>query len=389
MGDAVRLGIIGLGNMGTAHARSVGAGDVGGLRLTAVCDSNPRRVASAAGDSGIAGFNDVAALLASDLVDAVLVATPHYSHTPIGIAALDAGLHVLMEKPISVHKADCEALIAAHQAPAQVFAAMFNQRTDPRFRLIRDLVVGGDLGPVQRISWVITDWFRPDIYYRSGGWRATWAGEGGGVLLNQSPHQLDLLTWTFGMPSSVQAFCRFGRYHDIEVEDDVTAHLEYPDGATGIFVTSTGESPGTNRLEVIGDSGMAVVDGDTVTITRNRQSAREYSRTATDPFGAPETDIERHVVDGTGAQHLGILENFVAAIQHGEPLIAAAAEGIHSVELANAMLMSAFEDRRVELPLDAAAYAARLQERIDGSTRVADAPPSDEGPADLSGSFSR
>ncbi len=389
MTDTVRLGIIGLGNMGTAHARSIRQGAVGGLVLTAVCDHNPRRIESLTEAGDVLGFSDVDAMLESDQIDAVLVATPHYSHTPIGIAALDAGLHVLIEKPISVHKSDCEALIAAHCDPEQVFAAMFNQRTDPRFVLLRQLLADDELGPLQRINWVTTDWFRPEVYYRSGGWRATWAGEGGGVLMNQGPHQLDLWTWLFGMPSSVRAFCGFGRYHDIEVEDDVTAYLEYADGTTGVFVTSTGEAPGTNRLEVVGDRGRAVVDGSTVTVLRNDVSAREYSHSASDPFGAPEVTVGETFVDGTGTQHLGVLENFAAAILRGEPLIARAEEGIHSVELANAMLMSAFEDRRIALPLDGRAYAARLQERIDASTRVGGDPPPDVGPVDLSGSFSR
>jgi len=214
----IRLGIIGLGNMGLPHAKSILAGQVPRMRLAAVCDEDPGRFAV---DGGVKTFTDSRALIRSGEVDAVLIATPHFSHTIIGIDALQQGLHVLVEKPISVHKSDCERLIAAHR-PGQVFAAMFNQRTDPFYHKIRSLIHGGELGEIRRINWIITNWFRTCAYYGSGGWRATWAGEGGGVLLNQCPHNLDLLQWLFGMPARVRAFCRFGQYHDIEVEDDVT-----------------------------------------------------------------------------------------------------------------------------------------------------------------------
>ena len=247
----VRLGLIGYGKMGAVHAGLILAGKVPELELTAVAESAPGRLDALAGPSK---FSEPAELLASGLVDAVLIATPHPTHVPLGLAALRAGLHVLVEKPLAVHKADAQRLVAAgRRRPRQVFGEVFNQRTDPFFRKIRELVRGGEMGTVRRINWTITNWFRPEAYYRSSGWRATWAGEGGGVLLNQSVHNLDLFQWIFGWPRRVRAHCQFGRYHDIEVEDDVTAHLAYPDGLRAAFITSTGEAPGTNRLEVAAD----------------------------------------------------------------------------------------------------------------------------------------
>ena len=357
---SVRLGIIGLGNMGAAHAQSILAGKVDRLELAAVCDSGAARLA---GFPNVRGFSDPAALIGSGAVDAVLVATPHYSHTPIGIAALRAGLHVLVEKPISVHKADCARLIAAHRRPAQVFAAMFNQRTDPCYRAIRRLLQDGGLGPVRRINWTITDWFRTDAYYASNAWRATWAGEGGGVLLNQCPHNLDLFQWLFGMPARVRAFCQFGRYHAIEVEDDVTAYLEFASGATAVFIASTGEAPGTNRLEIAADGGRIVYEGDRIECLRNAAPASEFSRTSRESFARPETVASVETASGHGGQHLEILANFVAAILDGAPLIAPAEEGIRSVELANAMLLSAWRNRTVELPLNGRTYERLLRQR--------------------------
>jgi predicted dehydrogenase len=365
----IRVGIVGLGNMGSVHARELQAGRVTGARLVAVCDIDPDRLA-AFGD--VPGFVDSAELIRSGLADSVLVATPHYDHTPITIDALGQGLHVLCEKPLAVHKADCESMLDAYARrpnAKQVFAEMLNQRTDPLYGRLRSLVRAGELGDVQRIQWTITDWFRPEAYYRSSNWRATWRGEGGGLLSNQCPHNLDLWQWIFGMPRSVRAFCGFGRFHAIEVEDQVTAYLEYASGATGVFIASTGEAPGTNRLEVAAERGKVVLEGGTFSFTRNEVPASEFSRTTREPFSAPPVWNIQVPVSSRGSQHLGILQNFANAIREGEPLLAPAIEGIHGVELANAMIYSALKAETVSLPLDADVYATELERLIVESRR--------------------
>ncbi len=356
----LRLGIIGLGSMGRAHAGAIQSGKIPRCRLAAVCDAQEEALARF---QEPARFTSASDLIHSGKVDGVLIATPHYSHTPIGIEALSAGLHVLVEKPISVHKADCERLIAAHRSKKQVFAAMFNQRTDPYYIKLRELIQAGELGKVRRINWIITNWFRTAAYYASGGWRATWAGEGGGVLLNQCPHNLDLWQWLFGLPSKVRAHCQVGRYHNIEVEDDVTAFLEYPDGTTGVFITSTGEAPGTNRLEVTGERGRVVIENDRFLFTRNEVEMSEFSRTTPQAFAAPAIWNVEIPVSGHGGQHGEILDNFTRAVLDKTPLIAPAAEGLRSVELANAMILSSCTGRTVDLPLNAAVYARFLKKR--------------------------
>lgn len=361
----LRLGIIGIGGMGKGHANTILAGKVPRCELVAAADSNP---AALAAFPKIKGYATSTELIQSGDVEAVLIATPHYAHTTVGIEALKAGLHVLVEKPISVHKADCEKLIAAHTNKKQVFAAMFNQRTDPYYIKLRELIQSGQLGEIRRINWIITNWFRTYAYYASGGWRATWAGEGGGVLLNQCPHQLDLWQWLFGMPKSLRAFCQIARYHDIEVEDNVTAYMEYASGATGVFITSTGEAPGTNRLEVTGEQGRVVIENDKFLFTRNEIPMTEFSRTATSGFGTPPTWNIEIPIHGHGGQHREILENFTTAILDKKPLIAPAREGIHSVELGNAMLYSSFENKTVEFPLNAKAYERLLKKKIATST---------------------
>lgn len=373
--------------MGTGHAHTIIAGKIPGLTLSAIADTDEQRLTNFKDYKDIQQFSDGDALIASEgVVDAVLIATPHYSHTTLGIAALQRGLHVLVEKPISVHKADCQRLIDAWTNKEQVFSAMFNQRTDAAYRKLRSLIQSGELGAVQRINWIITDWYRTENYYRSGGWRATWGGEGGGVLLNQCPHNLDLLQWLFGMPSKVTAHCQFGRFHDIEVEDAVTALLEYPSGATGVFITTTGEAPGTNRLEVAADRGKVVIENGAFKFFRNRQPVPEHLETAESGFEKPEVWQIDVPTGAPGEQHNGILKNFTNAILKGEALIAPAPEGIHSVELANAMLYSGFENTPVTLPLDAAGYEKLLQKRIQESTYVKPEVKG-TGPADLSGSF--
>jgi predicted dehydrogenase len=383
----LRLGIIGLGNMGQFHANAIAAGKIAHCQLAAVCDRDERQLGRYL---PARGFLSSSELINSGEVDATLIATPHYSHTTIGIEALGSGLHVLIEKPLSVHKADCERLLAAHRGSKQVFATMFNQRTDPFYLKLREMIRNDELGTIRRINWIVTHWFRTAVYYASSGWRATWAGEGGGVLLNQSPHQLDLWQWLFGMPSKVRAFCQFGRYHDIEVEDDVTAYFEYDNGTTGVLITSTGEAPGTDRLEIAAERGRVIIENDRFHWTRNEVPMSEFSKQSTDAFAKPATSEMEIPLAGRGGQHNEVLQNFVDAILFGERLIAPAEEGIHSVELANAMLFSSDTDTTVSLPLNAGLFERWLSDKIKNSSfRKADVRASNGDLADFSKSFER
>ena len=358
----LRIGIIGMGNIGQHHASYLRAGQVPRAELVAVSDAAPEKLEPF---RPLAVFQDGEELIRSGLVDAVVIATPHYQHTSLGIAALRQGLHVMVEKPISAHKADAERLVAAHREhPRLVFAGMFQLRSEPRYLKMRQLIQGGDLGEIVRLNWIITDWFRTEAYYASGGWRATWKGEGGGVLLNQCLHNLDMLGWLFGQPAQVRGFCQLGRFHDIEVEDNVTAFLEYPNGATGVFVTSTGEAPGTNRLEIAGTKGRLVLENNQLVFKRNEVDMREFSRTAQLGFAKPEARVEEIPFDNAPAQHAALMSNFVDAILDGAALIAPGAEGLHSVELANAMLYSSLLRQTVALPMDGAAFEQELQRLI-------------------------
>jgi len=382
----LRLGIIGVGGMGGAHADNILAKRIPRLDLVAVCDTDPDQLSRF---STLRTFTDSRELIRSGVVDAVLIATPHYDHTTIGVDALAQGLHVLTEKPLSVHKADCEKLIAAYQKrpkKSQLFAAMFQTRTEPAWIKLRQLIKSGEFGEIRRINWIVTDWYRTEAYYASGGWRATWRGEGGGVLINQCPHNLDLMQWLFGMPVTVRGFCGLGKWHAIETEDAVTSYLEYANGATGVFITSTGEAPGTNRLEIAAEKGRVILENGKITWIRNVVGMSEFSRTTKERFDRPETWNVEIPAPGISNHHNAILHNFTDAVLDGKPLIAEAVEGINSVELGNAMLLSSVLDRTLTLPLDSAMVEREFKKLIKNSTYEKKVVK--HGAADLGKSFS-
>jgi len=367
--EKLKIGVAGIGNMGAVHVKNIS--ELSNCQIEAVCDIDAgafARIQSPNADQ-IARFTDYEQFLAQAPIDAVLIAVPHYDHPNMAIAAMKHGKHIIVEKPIAVHKQEAERLInAAAEFPDLVKCAMFNQRTIPAHRKIKQLIDTGELGDIRRINWIITDWFRSQLYYDSGDWRASWRGEGGGVLLNQCPHQLDLMQWFFGMPEKVRAAAKFGKYHDIEVEDEVNAYLEYANGATGNFIASTGEAPGTNRLEITAERGRLVFEHGKLKFLRNEIPTSEFCRNTPLKFSIPDYwQVEIPAAATNQNQHRDIVENFANAILHGEKLIAPLEEGIRGLELGNAMLLSGLTDKNVALPVDSTEYAVRLEELIANS----------------------
>jgi predicted dehydrogenase len=362
----VRLGIIGMGNIGKFHADYLLQRKVGRCELVALC--SPSLVPSEKYQS-LKIFTNGHDLIKSGTVDAVIIATPHPQHAPLGLAALQAGVHLLVEKPVAWHKADAERLIAAHQQrPEIVFAAMFQLRVEPRYLKIQKLIRDGELGRIVRVNWINTDWYRTEAYYTSSAWRATWKGEGGGVLLNQCLHNLDILQWLCGMPKRLRGFCQFGRFHHIEVEDNVTAWLEWADGATGAFIGSSGEAPGVNRFEIAGSRGALLLENNKLTFRRNDADMLQFSQTAKAGFLKPDVWNVEIPYDDAPLPHAAITQNFVNAILDGQPLIAPGEDGVNSVELANAMVLSSLAGEILELPMSGAAWEKKLQELITQST---------------------
>ncbi len=371
----MKLAVVGLGNIGRMHAQNLLAGKAPGVELAAIVESRP--IPPGEFDA-VPHFDKLPALVKAKRADAALIATPSFDHFPTAIAALKAGLHVLVEKPIALHVADAHLLEAAAKKAKRKVAVMLNQRLDNRYERIRDIVASGKLGKVRRFSWIMTNWFRPDIYFTSSPWRGTWKGEAGGALLNQCIHNLDILTWLFGLPKRLRAYCAMGKYHKIEVEDEVNACMEFPDGLAGAFVGSTGEHPGVNRLEIFGDSGTLVFNNDELVVTTLKQPLPQYSATTADAFGTPEFDRVRETLAPAPPRHSDVIRNFAEFVASGTPPIGSARDGARSVELANAMLYSTWTNRDVTFPLDAPAYKRALSRRIAKShlrkPRVAAAP---------------
>ena len=370
MEKKIRLGIIGIGRMGSAHAMSVVEGKCPDFKLTAVSDLKEERQTWTKENLGedIAFFYSAEKMLDSGLIDACIVAVPHYDHTRYAIACMERGIHVMVEKPAGVYTKQVEEMNAvAQKHPDVVFAMMFNQRTNHIYRKMKELVCSGKYGNIRRTNGIVTNWYRTQGYYDSGAWRATWAGEGGGVLLNQCPHQLDLWQWICGMPVKVEAKLHYGKWHDIEVEDDVTAYVEYENGATGVFITSTGDACGSNRFEIQMDGCKLVAENASLVLYELEALATEFSKISKDPFKGPKYTRIEVETDGLNEQHPGVINAWGGAILRGEPLVAHGSEGINGLTLSNAMHLSSWLNKPIELPIDAELYYAELLKRIDAS----------------------
>lgn len=369
MTEKVKTVVIGAGIMGKSHIRDVLS--LENSELVGICDNDEAVLDEIDKEYDIPKYTNYHDVLNISNLDAIIISTPHYDHTPISIAALEQGIHVLVEKPIAVHVNDATQMINAYKKaketyPNLQFSAMFMQRTYGQWRKIKEMVDNGELGELIRTTWLITDWFRTQYYYDMGGWRATWKGEGGGVLMNQCPHNLDLYQWLVGMPNKIRGFAKFGKHHRIEVEDEVTGYFEHDNGMVGHFITTTAESPGTNRLEIVGENGKLVFENGELVFYRNAHSSKKQIAEAQAgfekvKFTKEEISFEHHGKPG----HRFIIENFVNAIlDDSVTLMAPAIEGINSVMLANAIILSSHQGETVDLPLDGDAFVTLLDNFI-------------------------
>ena len=366
--EQVRFGIIGCGNIAHNHVKNFETGKVKDGVVTAICDIVPAKyeALNALYENKYATFTDAKEMMKSGLVDAVIICTPHYQHPELAIMAMDAEIHCIIEKPAGVYSLQVKEMLARAKTAKTKLSMMFNQRTNPAFKKMREMVATGKIGDVKRTNWIITNWYRTQEYYDSGSWRATWAGEGGGVLYNQSPHQLDLFQWIVGMmPKKVHAFCHFGKWHNIEVEDDVTCYVEYPNGATGCFITTTADAPGTNRFEITGTKGKLVFENDKLFFTELEISEREHCFATNMTFKAPDMlPTVEIALEGENSQHAGVCNNFIDAILGRDALFAPVEDGLNGVILANSMLLSTWLDKTIDLPFDDELFYEELKKRI-------------------------
>lgn len=366
----VRFGIVGIGNMGSSHAKNLYDLKINGAVLSAVCDidSEKRNWAEEA-LPGVRIFENYSDLLSDNEIDAVIIATPHYLHPVIAIEAFEKGLNVLTEKPAGVYVQKVLEMNAAAEKSGKVFGIMYNQRTNPIFRKAREIISSGEAGELKRVVWIITNWYRRQEYYDSGSWRATWKDEGGGVLINQCPHNIDILQWIVGMPSKVTAHCYYGKYHDIEVEDDVSAFFEFPGGATGALFTSTGENPGTNRLELSCDKAKIVIENGKLSMWKYNLSEKEYRDFSSEDYKSKVSYVfSEYIPEKCDASaHNQILQNFTNSILFGEELISPGYDGIRGLTISNAIHLSDWTGKTVEIPFDDELHKQFLMEKVKES----------------------
>ncbi len=375
MNDTVRIGIVGMGNAGMMHCNAILEKSVPRATLAAVCDTKDRLTKlKETLPEATQLFDNYDEMLASDACEAVIVATPHFQHPELSSKALKAGKHVFCEKPAGVVAADVRALNAVAATAGKVFTMHFNRRVDPFVLKLRELIQSGEAGKLVRMNWTVTNWFRSDSYYASAPWRGTWAGEGGGVLINQCIHDLDCWQFLFGMPKRIRAFCRFGKHHEIEVEDEVTAYFEHDNGLNGVFIASTGESPGTSRLEIACSRGKIVVENRIITFHRTVIPVDEFNRANKTGFGDPECWNCEVPVRGKTDMASALLNNFTEAVLGISPLLVKGEEGLASLEIENAILLSSWTDDWAEVPVDVAAFDRELKKRIATSTKKVTGP---------------
>jgi UDP-N-acetyl-2-amino-2-deoxyglucuronate dehydrogenase len=373
----VRLGIIGIGAQGGYYAGFLQDGKVKNMVIGAICDTDPaKKLMVTEKYPGIPFFSNYLEMMDSGLIDAVVTCVPHYLHPEMGINALKRNIHALVEKPAGVYTKQVKELNAfAVTKPELTFGIMFNQRMNPLYQKLKELIDNGEIGKIRRTNWIITTWWRPQGYYDQSAWRATWEGEGGGVLVNQAPHQLDLLQWICGIPTKVYSNVKYGFQRNISVEDEVTAVLDYGNGATGVFVTCTHDVLGTDRFEILGDKGKIVVD-DSKKITIKRLKTPENVMSSTMSMedmmklfmGGGMADIctteEIEFTSVWGAQHIGVMENFAANIIDGTPLLAPGSDGINGVRLANAIHLSSWLGKEVGMDFDEELFLEELNQRV-------------------------
>lgn len=363
MGKKVRIGLVGLGGMGQGHIGYIN--ELSEAKLAAVSDVNAGVTKEISGKYKVPGFTDYRRLLESKLIDAVLVATPHYLHPEVGIAAMRKGIHCLSEKPIAVSVAKADEFVKTAKKHNVVFGVMYQLRTLPEIRLARKIIKSKRLGEIRRTCMIEPN-YRSQAYYDSAGWRATWKGEGGGVLVNQAPHGEDLFLLLGGLPSRVTAKTRT-RLHKIETEDEVAALLEYPNGAWGYYYTTTNEVPTTTLMEISGDKGKLLYQNGVLKLYSPKRSIPEFTFSSKDIWAKPEVIEEKLELPQCETGHKEIIRNFCASILSGEKLIASGEEGLWSVEFFNALILSGRKNKPVDIPVDREEYEELLENLKKGS----------------------
>ncbi len=373
----LKIGIIGFGALGSFYARMISKEHrVEGLALGAICDIDPAKREQARQlypDACV--YESIDQVLLDKKCDFISIAVPHYLHPALTIQALEAGMPVVVEKPAGiVPKYVKEMNAVADKHPQVPFGIMLNQRTNPIFKRVHEITSSGELGRLRQFVWVSRQ-FRTQKYYDSGSWRATWGGEGGGVLVNQAPHQIDLMQWMFGMPERVFATTNMGFRRNIAVENDVCAQFVYSNQATGVFITCTHDIMGEDRLTAVYDRGrIRVLDSRRLEIERlvddEEKLGTEYSDEALNDLRKMNKLYTTEIIEKendpfANSEHAKLFKAFVDHLNNPEkPMVAKGVDGINGVLLASAIQLSGWLKEPVNVPVDDEVYLKELNKRI-------------------------
>lgn len=365
----VRCAIIGTGSMGKNYAKMICSGAIDNLTLAAaVCrsDENKRWARDSLPPSVAIYGSEDELYRHADTFDAVIIVTPHKLHPPMAVRALNAGKHVMCDKPAGVTVADAQLINEAASRSGKVYAMMCHQRTYPKYKKIKELLSSRTIGNIRRVMLENTASFRTYYYHKSGSWRSSWSGEGGGALINQGYHLIDMWQYLFGLPQAVYARIPFGKYNNFAVDDEATIIMDYPENTTGTFILTTGEGCAVERLEIAGDRGHILLDGNTLTITRFDCDLSEYARCA-DVTSTQNLhgSTEQFVFEDYGNAYEIMLKNFAAAVLNGAPPIARGEDGVAALSIINAAYLSAWKGEKIPLPIDTDEYFSALKAHVE------------------------
>lgn len=375
MTDKIRVALVGVGVMGSKYADMIVSGEVKNMVLTGVVARNLKAQEWAAILVNAEGlhpnvYRDVDDMFAhADDFDAVIIVTPHKTHEEIAVRAFELGKHVLCDKPAGATIGQAQNMTAASKQYDKVYGMIFHQHRYPKYLYIKQALENGELGELKRMLMVNSRYFRTAHYHQSGSWRSSWNGEGGGALINQGAHILDIWQWLFGMPQKIYAEIPFGKYNEFKVDDEATISMRYENGATGVFMLTTGEAVWQERLEIVGTKGRMLLEDDILHIYRYSKDSTEYIATE-DVNSREHLAITEEVINFGKAEepYVEILENFAEAVISGDSsiLIAPGEEAINQLMLTNGAYCSAWKGMPVCLPLDAEEYEATFREQCEG-----------------------
>lgn len=363
----VRMAIIGIGNMGRTYACNIADGFVEGMELTAVCCRNEegRRWAKERLGEGLVLVDSTDKLFElEDVFDAVLIVTPHKIHPELTIKAFEKGYHVFCDKPAGITARDARRMIESGKRAGKAYAMMFHNRTMPVYEKIKEMLTLGEVGELLRIDYVNTKPYRTKCYHTSSPWRSSFEHEGGGLLINQGQHYLDLWQWLFGMPKRLTATIDYGKYNDFTVDDNCTIYMEFAGGVRGRFFSSTGEPAGEERIEVVGTKAKLVCLDGTLTVSRYERSTKEWYETNTEPFGKLKIEKEVITYEPCKAPYVVMLQNFSDHLRKGVALIADGYDGYRTLQLSNAAYTSSWLEKEIELPVEETVFAQLLNEAV-------------------------